>query len=69
MSLKVTYKHPNWLINIVIEDNKPISRKDAEDYIDLYMLTEGGQLELAELCRRFGIGDEKIKDAGMVWSV
>ena len=53
----------------VIEDNKPITRKDAFDYIELYMLTEGGQLQLGELCRRFGVSDEKIRDAGMVWSV
>ena len=44
-------------------------KKDAEDYIDLYMLTEGGQLQLAELCRKFGVSDAKILEAGMVWSV
>jgi hypothetical protein len=66
---KILTEYPDWLINIVIEDNKPITRRDSVDYIELYMLTEGGQLELAELCRRFGISDEKIRDAGMVWSV
>jgi hypothetical protein len=67
--MKILYPYPEWLINIVIEDNKPITRKDAFDYIELYMLTEGGQLQLGELCRRFGVSDEKIRDAGMVWSV
>jgi len=67
--MKILYEYPEWLLNIVIEENKPFTRKDAFDYIELYMLTEGGQLELAELCRRFGISDEKIRDAGMVWSV
>jgi hypothetical protein len=66
---QILSEYPNWLINIVIEDNKPITRRDSVDYIELYMLTEGGQLELAEICRRFGISDEKIRDAGMVWSV
>ena len=66
---QILSEYPNWLINIVIEDNKPITRRDSVDYIDLYMLTEGGQLELAEICRRFGISDEKIRDAGMDWSV
>jgi len=66
---KILTEYPDWLINIVIEDNKPITRRDSVDYIELYMLTEGGQLQLAELCRRFGISDEKIRDAGMVWSV
>ena len=66
---QILSEYPDWLINIVIEDNKPITRRDSVDYIELYMLTEGGQLELAELCRRFGISDEKIEAAGMVWSV
>ena len=66
---QILSEYPDWLINIVIEDNKPITRRDSVDYIELYMLTEGGQLELAEICRRFGISDEKIRDAGMVWSV
>ena len=66
---KILTEYPDWLINIVIEDNKPITRRDSIDYIELYMLTEGGQLELAELCRRYGISDEKIRDAGMVWAV
>ena len=66
---QILSEYPDWLINIVIEDNKPITRRDSIDYIELYMLTEGGQLELAEICRRFGISDEKIRDAGMVWSV
>ncbi len=67
--MKILYEWPKWLINIVIEDNKPITTKDAVDYIELYMLTEGGQLQLAELCRRFGVSDEKIKEAGMIWAV
>lgn len=66
---QILSEYPDWLINIIIEDNKPITRRDSVDYIELYMLTEGGQLELAEICRRFGISDEKIRDAGMVWSV
>ena len=66
---QILSEYPNWLINIIIEDNKPITRRDSIDYIELYMLTEGGQLELAEICRRFGISDEKIRDAGIVWSV
>jgi hypothetical protein len=67
--MKILYEYPEWLLNIVIEDNKPITRKDAFDYIELYMLTEGGQLQLAELCRRYGVSDEKIEAAGMVWAV
>ena len=39
--------HPNWLINIVV-NHEQISKKEAVEYIDLLMLTEGGMLELGE---------------------
>ena len=31
----------------------------------MLMLTEGGMMELGEISRKYGIGDHKIKDAGL----
>ena len=56
--------HPNWLINVVI-NHEQISKKEAIEYIDMLMLTEGGMLELGELSRKWGVEETKIKKAGL----
>ena len=56
--------HPEWLINIV-RNNDEYSRKEAIQAIDMLMLTEGGMMELGELGRKWGIEEHKIKDAGL----
>ena len=56
--------HPNWLINVVV-NHEQISKKEAIEYIDLLMLTEGGLLELGELSRKWGVEETKIKKAGL----
>ena len=56
--------YPNWLINIVT-NHEEISKKEAVEYIDMLMLTEGGMLELGELSRKWGIEENKIKKAGL----
>ena len=56
--------YPNWLINIVTNQEQ-ISKKEAVEYIDMLMLTEGGMLELGELSRKWGIEENKIKKAGL----
>ena len=56
--------HPNWLINVV-GNHEQISKKEAIEYIDMLMLTEGGMLELGELSRKWGVEETKIKKAGL----
>ena len=56
--------YPNWLINIVT-NHEEISKKEAVEYIDMLMLTEGGMLELGELSRKWGIEEKRIKKAGL----
>ena len=56
--------HPNWLINVVV-NHEQISKKEAIEYIDMLMLTEGGMLELGELSRKWGVEETKIKKAGL----
>ena len=57
-------EHPNWLINIVA-NHEEISKKEAVEFIEMLMLTEGGMLELGELSRIWGIEEKKIKKAGL----
>ena len=56
--------YPKWLINIVV-NHEEISKKEAVEYIEMLMLTEGGMLELGELSRKWGVEEKKIKKAGL----
>ena len=53
--------YPNWLINILVNENQ-LSKKEAVDAIELYMLTEGGMAELGQLCRKWGVEESKIEE-------
>ena len=57
-------EYPNWLINIVANQEE-ISKKEAVEHIGMLMLTEGGMLELGEICRKWGVEEKKIKQAGL----
>ena len=52
-------EYPDWLINIV-RNYYEQSRNEAIQSIELFFLTDGGMLELRELCQRYGIEDKKI---------
>ena len=56
--------HPSWLINIVA-NHEQVSKKEAYDMIEMYYLTEGGMLELREVCVKWGIDENKIEKAGL----
>ena len=56
--------YPNWLINIVA-NHEQVSKKEAYEMIDMYMLTEGGMLELGELAQKWGIEPKRIEEAGL----
>ncbi len=55
---------PNWLINVVVNEEK-ISKKEAVEYIEMLMLTEGGMLELGQLAQKWGVEPKKIQNAGL----
>ena len=56
--------HPNWLVNIIVNHEK-VSKKEAIEMIEMWYLTEGGMLELGEICRKWGVEEKKIKQAGL----
>ena len=57
-------EHPQWLINLVAVHMKS-SKKEAYDAVEMYMLTEGGMLELGEICRKYGVEPKMIEKAGL----
>ena len=63
---KKNMDYPAWLINIVVDDLE-VSKRESIEAIDLYMLTEGGQLELSELCMKYGIGNKEMKSVGLLF--
>ena len=56
--------YPNWLINVVA-NHEQVSKKEAYDMVEMYMLTEGGMLELGELAQKWGVESKKIEEAGL----
>ena len=57
-------KGKQWLINIVA-NHMDVSKREAYDAIEMYMLTEGGMLELGEICKKWGIEPKKIESLGL----
>jgi len=56
--------YPNWMVNIIV-NNEQCSKKQAVEMIDMWFLTEGGMLELGEICRKWGVEEKKLKQAGL----
>ena len=56
--------YPNWLINVVA-NHEQVSKEEAYEMIGMYMLTEGGMLELGILAEKWGIEPKKIEEAGL----
>ena len=42
-------QYADWLVNVVANEMK-VSKKEAYEAVDMYMLSEGGILELREIC-------------------
>jgi hypothetical protein len=61
---KKNMDYPNWMINIVSNDLQ-VSKREAYDAIEMYMLTEAGQQELSELIQKFGVDKKQLKSVGL----
>jgi len=57
-------EHPNWLINVVANHEK-FSKREAYDMIEMLYLTEGGMLELGEICTKWGVDPREIEALGL----
>ena len=62
MKGKMIWTYPEWLINIVRNNDECSRKRRLQETIDMLMFTEGGMMELGELGRKWGIEERKIKD-------
>jgi hypothetical protein len=56
--------YPRWLLDVVAKELE-VSLREAVDAVDMYMLTEGGQVELTELLQSYGVDRKKLKEVGL----
>ena len=57
-------EYPNWLINIVA-NHMDVSKREAYDAIEMYMLTVAGQMELSEMLQKYGVETKQLKSVGL----
>ena len=57
-------QYADWLVNVVANEMK-VSKKEAYEAVDMYMLSEGGILELREICVKWGVEPKKLEKAGL----
>ena len=55
---KKNMDYPQWMVNVVRNDLE-VSVREAVDAIEMYMLTEAGQMELSAVLKKFGIDNKK----------
>jgi hypothetical protein len=61
---KKNMDYPQWMVNVVRNDLE-VSVREAVDAIEMYMLTEAGQMELSAGLKKFGIDNKKLKSVGL----
>ena len=61
---KKNMDYPQWMVNVVRNDLE-VSVREAVDAIEMYMLTEAGQMELAAMLKKFGVEDKQLKSVGL----
>ena len=61
---KKNMDHPQWMINVVRNDLE-VSVREAVDAIEMYMLTEAGQMELSDMLQKYGVETKQLKSVGL----
>jgi len=61
---KNNMNYPKWLIDVVAK-HMDVNKREAYDAIEMYMLTEGGMLELGEICTKWGVAPKEIEALGL----
>ena len=56
--------YPQWMVNVVRNDLE-VSIREAVDAIEMYMLTEAGQMELSDMLQKYGIENKQLKSVGL----
>jgi len=61
---KKNMDHPQWMINVVRNDLE-VSIREANDAIEMYLLTEAGQMELSDMLQKYGVEKKQLKSVGL----
>ena len=61
---KKNMDYPNWMVNVVRNDLE-VSVREAVDAIEMYMLTEAGQMELSDMLQKYGVEKKQLKSVGL----
>ena len=61
---KQMVEYPRWALEIV-SNHYQVNFRTAKEHIEMFLLTEGGMYELAELFRKYGTDPKEIKKLGL----
>ena len=58
-------EYPQWVLDIVSKDYQ-VSLLEAKSYVDTYMMSEGGKLELREILLKYGADQKEVEKLNLV---
>ena len=61
---KKMLEYPRWALDI-ISTHYQVNLQEAKNYAEMFLLTEGGAYELAELFGKYGVEPKEIKKLGL----
>jgi len=57
--------YPKWVYEIVAKDMQ-VSMREAVSAVETYMISTGGQSELADILLKYGIEDKEVRKLGLI---
>ena len=58
-------KYPKWVYDIVAK-HLQISMREANDAVEMYEISAGGQAELADVLLKYGVEEREIRKLGLI---
>ena len=58
-------EYPQWVLDIVSKDYQ-VSLLEAKSYVDTYMMSEGGKLELREILLKYGADQKEVEKLNLI---
>ena len=58
-------KHPKWVYEIVAK-HLQCSMREANDAVEMYRISAGGQSELADILFKYGTEDKEVRKLGLI---
>ncbi len=58
-------KHPKWVYEIVAK-HLQCSMREANDAVEMFEISTGGQSELADILFKYGVEDKEVRKLGLI---